>query len=132
MFKQRVQGFAIGAAAVAAIMVAVPLLNPRSIDPDMDAFAESVGITILWSDVTPCTPTTPNAVGCFTPATPDAIYVSKSLDNESRRFIVMHEIGHALANRLGSNEPRQVREGRADSFARSLGAQRPATFLYTR
>ena len=117
MFKQRVQGFAVGAATVAALMVGLPMLSSPSPDPSLDEFAESVGVEIVWSPVTPCTVTKPQSLGCFSLSTPDVIYVVPS-SNKKNNQVVLHELAHVMQHRLGL----WLNECDADRLANTLGA----------
>ena len=117
MFKQRVQGFVIGAAAVAAIMVGLPLMSAPSPTPSLDEFAASIGVEIAWAPVTPCTFAKPQSLGCYLPATPDVIYVVPS-SSKNNKQVVLHELAHVMQHRLGL----WLNECDADRLANTLGA----------
>ena len=117
MFKQRVQGFAIGAAFVAALMIGLPLIGVPSPSPSLDKFAASIGVEIAWAPVTPCTITKPQSLGCYLPATPDVIYVVPS-SGKNNKQVVLHELAHVMQHRLGL----WLNECDADRLANTLGA----------
>ena len=102
MFKQRVQGFAVGAATVAAIMVGLPMLSASSPNPELDEFAASLGVDIVWTSLNPCKLHRSDNIGCFVVATPNTIYVEPSIKNPGMdTFAVLHELGHVMQNRRG-------------------------------
>ena len=122
MFKHHVQGFAIGAAVVALVLFGIPMLSESSPDLDLDKFAGTLALGIVWTDSTPCDLKREGSTGCFTPATPNVIYANMLDNAEARRFVVLHEIGHALAHRAGVESSGRQAELDADCFAHSLGA----------
>lgn len=108
--------------AVSGLGVAA-LASPR-VDPAVFAYAassvteisEQFGVRVTYFAVSPCGDTT-HVYGCYDPATPDLIYVSATIDDpELERWVVLHEIGHALHDRMGSVSS----ECSADMFARSM------------
>jgi len=116
MFKQRVQGFAIGAATIAAIMVGLPMLSAPTPAPELDEFADSLGIQIVWTKHHPCE--IYGNIGCFTQTTPNVVYVEPDLGEDVTRYVLLHEVAHVLQFRLG--EP--LKECKADHIAALLGA----------
>jgi len=100
MFKQRVQGFAVGAAFVAAAMVGLPMLGAGSPTPELDEFAESLGVEIIWTDTHPCLLKAPTSEGCHTAPMPNTIFIDPDARADDLRFLVLHEIGHVLQDRL--------------------------------
>lgn len=118
MFKQQVQGFAVGAAVVAALMVGVPALSAPSENTDVDTFAASVGVDIVWTEINPCNALGLKSQGCFTPTTPNTVYVAPSGPSKKAAYAAMHEIAHALQYRRGV----ALNECNADEIARLLGA----------
>ena len=100
MFKQRVQGFAVGAAAVAALMIGLPMLNVGSPNPELDKFAASLGVDIVWSATHPCLLKNPAYDACFTPLLPNTVFVNPAISEGDQRFFVFHEIAHVFQHRL--------------------------------
>src|SRR5690554_8078992 len=95
-FRGQVQGFAVGAAAVALVMVGMPSLFPApTATADMDELANQFGVTIVWSTA-PCAPMDAEANGCFLINTPNTVYVSPNLQTDYTRYAVLHEIGHVM------------------------------------
>ena len=101
MFKQRVQGFAVGAATVAAIMVGLPMLSASSPNPELDEFAASLGVDIIWTGTHPCLLKDPIYRACYTIFLPDTIFIDPAVAEYNQRFLVFHEIAHVLQHRLG-------------------------------
>jgi len=126
MFKQRVQGFAVGAAAVAAIMVGLPFINGTSPTPELDAFAETLDIDIAWTAVNPCTPMDVRVKACFAEWTPNTIYVNPNRSPELVKYSVLHETAHVLQHRLGED----LDDCRADQIAQLLGAEEGPTWCH--
>ena len=116
--RGQVQGFAIGAAVMAAVMVGFPASTsaPVATNPYATIAAE-FNVTIQWQTVGLCGPGT---TGCFDPTTPNVIYVKTGMDANETRYVVLHEIGHASQYRMGL----PLDECNADEFARSLGGYR--------
>lgn len=125
-FRGQVQGFAVGAAVVAALMFGLPALTGlNSPSEDMDELAAQFDVEIVWSNVNPCTPSGP-AHGCYLNATPSLIYVSPDMPAEFLRYTVLHEIGHVVQQRLWLPPS----ECAADRFAQSLGTIKGAYCPY--
>lgn len=118
-FRGQVQGFAIGAAVVAGIMLGAPALFPGPASAtDATQIADQFGVTVVWSTA-PCSLMDPTAQGCFLTNTPNTVYVSPGLSAMRTRYAVLHEIGHVMQHRLGES----IDECGADQFAQSLGAR---------
>jgi len=100
------------------------MLSEPTPDIDLDRFANSVAIDIVWTENIPCGIVLEDATGCFTPATPNVIYAKPIENDNARRFVVLHEIGHALAYRAGTSATAEQSEIDADRFAESFGATR--------
>lgn len=121
MFKMRgqVQGFVVGAAVMAGVMLGAPaLFHAPASATDATQIADQFGVTIVWSTL-PCSLMDTTAQGCFLDNTPSTVYVSPKLSELRTSYAVLHEIGHVMQHRLG--EP--ISECDADKFAQSLGAQ---------
>lgn len=119
--RGQVQGFAIGAAVMAAVMLGAPsVLNATQSHPhSADEIAATFGVKIVWS-VLPCKIALPTETeGCFLPDTPNVIYVDPASQGELRLHqTVLHELGHVVQQRLGIKRS----ECGADRFAMSLGS----------
>lgn len=118
MFKHRVQGFVAGAAVAAALMLAPQMLSTSGGHDDMDAFAASLGIEIVWTDINPCDVIQQGAEGCFSSSTPNLIYVTPSENQYLTQYAALHELGHALQHRFGVDR----NECGASMIAQGLGA----------
>lgn len=115
--RGQVQGFAIGAAVTAAIMIGGPqLLSAHPAETDATKIAAAFNVKIVWTTLSPCSAIRENIDGCFSPKTPATIYVSPTLNPANEYYIVLHEIGHVLQHRLGVVED----ECAADRFAQSM------------
>jgi len=121
-WKPYLAGFA-SALALVAVTVALVGANfgafaaPHKAD-GYDAIAKQIGLTITWK----VPPTCDNSYGCFTPLTPDVIYVSPNLRQSETYRIVLHEMGHVMQYRMGMAQ----NECKADQFAEIFMAQ-PST-----
>jgi hypothetical protein len=117
MFKQWKPYFAgFGSALALVAAIAVPLVGinlgawaaPHQSN-DYDAIAQQSGLSIVWQ----VPPTCAHAVGCFTPLTPNTIYVKPGQSNSETYFTVLHEMAHAMQYRLQVPQ----NECNADRFA---------------
>lgn len=102
--------FALGLVAAAVMIVALTSLQRVQ---SAEEIASSFGVTIVWNThlVPSC-----GSYGCHSVLTPNVIYVSPDLGDDTRR-IVLHELGHVMQWRLGI----PADECGADRFAAALG-----------
>ena len=118
MFKQRVQGFAVGAATIAVLMFALPMQLAPSPAPDLEALADSVGVDVVWTSIQPCQIVI-ESDGCFTTGSPNTIYVSAMDSAEDTKYVFLHELAHVLQYRAGA----ELSDCNADMIAELLGAE---------
>lgn len=105
-------------AGVACVLLSLLIAQPARGAETPNTVAAQFGITVITEQHLSCGGSF-RVAGCFRPATPDTIYVQAGLDPDFENYVVLHEIGHAMANRLGLPPD----ECQADRFAQSLGAQ---------
>jgi hypothetical protein len=107
-----------GSLVVAVAALSVVVVQTRTPESDPNAIAAQFNLEVVWYDgESPCG-NVEDVAGCYSPTTPDVIYVGQGFDPEKLNSVVLHEIGHAMQDRL--NQPSD--ECAADAFARSLGA----------
>lgn len=84
--------------------------------------ADEFGVDVTYFGTSPCGDTD-HILGCWDPATPELIYVSATIDDpDLEMWVVLHEIGHVMHHRLGTDGT----ECAADMFARSVLGDVPA------
>lgn len=117
--RGQIQGFAIGAAVMAAVMIGGPaLLSSHADVSDATKIAATFGVKIVWSPLSPCILDGPEFTGCFDDHTPNTIYMKPGMDRANEYYVALHEIGHVLQHRLG----KILNECDADRFAQSMGS----------
>jgi Zn-dependent peptidase ImmA (M78 family) len=114
---RRATDVAAGAVAILAMVAAglavVALHQPTSTP---NALASNFGLQVVWSDSLECDGAP--ALGCYRETTPTVVYAIRGLDSEKERYVILHEIGHAMHDRAGV----ETSECLADKFAVSMGA----------
>jgi len=91
--------------------------------PDIgNALAEQFHIAIIWTtDWRNCGATPLRKFGgCWRSDTPNTVYIAPGMEPHWGIYVLRHEIGHAILNRLGAPNT----ECAADRFAQSLGSDR--------
>jgi hypothetical protein len=117
--KHEVSAFIAGMCVMLAIVVGITFivttLNPTAADGSPESIAQKFGVEIVWdADLhLRC-----GGYACFSPATPDLIYVKPGLSDDETKRVVLHELGHVVEYRLGI----PLDECNADRFAAALGA----------
>lgn len=133
-FRGQVQGFIVGAAVVAGIMLAAPAVFaaptptlPTAPLTDGDQIAAAFNVKVVW-DISNCTKGEhPKVVlGCTFASDPSTIYINPVGTPERKHRTVLHELGHVVQARLGLEHS----ECNADKFADALQAPVPGYNCY--
>jgi hypothetical protein len=96
-----------------------PVFSPAS---SVHEISEHFGIRVTYFAVSPCGDTD-HVLGCWSSANPDIVWVSAEIrDPDLERWVILHEIGHALHHRMGIPGS----ECAADMFARSMLGEPPS------
>jgi len=106
-----------------------PLNTPSTTTPCFPAtypdtgntLAQQFHVAIIWTaDWRNCGATPlQQSGGCWRSDTPNTVYIAPDMEPHSGVYIIRHEIGHAILNRLGMPNT----ECAADRFAQSLGSE---------
>lgn len=119
----RATDIAIGAVSALAVIavggvITLTALSANAPETDPETIAAEFGISVVWfTDEPPCG-TSDLTIGCYDTDTPTVIYVAEGLAPDVERSVILHEIGHALRDRLGLPND----ECAADKFAESMSA----------
>lgn len=106
------------ACAVAILAITAAATGNETPQSAPQEIAADFGLTVVWfTDESPCG-AVDEMIGCYDSDTPDVIYIAEGMDADKERSVILHEIGHALHDRLGL----PIDECAADQFAASMGA----------